>query len=176
MNDTPSTQVEYRDIPGYENDYKISNVGTLCRIVNGQLIPIKNHNDGNYLFIALSKNGKRKQISVHRAVALAFLGNGHCPHCLGAYTVNHKDGNPYNNHVGNLEYITQASNSKTKTSTQRHSQNSPTRKLSEENVKEIKRMLKDKIKGTTIAKQFSITPSTICDINKGRLWNHVILE
>lgn len=166
----------FRDIPGYENDYKISNAGTLCRIVNGQLKSIKTHNDRNYLFASLCKNGQRKQISVHRLVALTFLGNGHCPHCLSAYTVNHKDGNPYNNHVDNLEYTTQSMNAKTPTSTQRHSQNSPTRRLNEENVRKIKRMLKNQIKGLTIAKQFNVTPSTICDINKGRLWNHIILE
>ena len=44
---------------------------------------------------------------VHRVVAWTFLGN---PPIEDAWQVHHKDGNPGNNHVTNLEYVTQSQN------------------------------------------------------------------
>lgn len=41
---------------------------------------------------------------VHRLVASAFIGN------IEGLTINHKDGNPTNNHVSNLEIVTMKEN------------------------------------------------------------------
>lgn len=60
-----------------------------------------------YLRVALSFDGEKeaRQISVHRLVALQFIPNPeNKPH------VNHKDNNPKNNHVSNLEWCTQKEN------------------------------------------------------------------
>ena len=48
-----------------------------------------------------------EDLYVHRVVALAFLGN---PPSEDTWQVHHKDGNPRNNHVTNLEYVTQSQN------------------------------------------------------------------
>ena len=56
---------------------------------------------GGYNRVILYTNGKAKAESVHRLVANAFLPNPN------NYTVvNHKDGNPKNNDVSNLEWCT----------------------------------------------------------------------
>ena len=52
-----------------------------------------------YNKITLCKDGKEKNISIHRLVALAFIPN---PDNLPI--INHKDENPSNNMVGNLEW------------------------------------------------------------------------
>lgn len=49
----------------------------------------------------MSKNGKFTAKSVHKLVALAFIPN---PNCYPI--INHKDTNPFNNEVSNLEWCT----------------------------------------------------------------------
>lgn len=55
-----------------------------------------------YLKVCFSYNGKRKNYSVHRLVAMAFI-----PNPDGKPTVNHKNGVKTDNHVYNLEWATQ---------------------------------------------------------------------
>lgn len=59
-----------------------------------------------YLGVFLSKNGRCKPFLIHRLVAIAFIPN---PNNLPQ--VNHKDENPSNNHVSNLEWCDQKYNS-----------------------------------------------------------------
>jgi hypothetical protein len=58
-----------------------------------------------YQIVDLYKNGKGERKKVHRLVAQAFI-----PNPQKKKTVNHKDGNPENNCVGNLEWATQKEN------------------------------------------------------------------
>lgn len=54
-----------------------------------------------YETIVLTKDGIRKNYTIHRLVALAFI-----PNPENKQTVNHKDGNKRNNNVSNLEWAT----------------------------------------------------------------------
>ncbi|MGL5456756.1 MAG: HNH endonuclease [Citrobacter telavivensis] len=58
-----------------------------------------------YLGLGLVIDGKRKQYKVHRLVAIQFL-----PNPEDKPQVNHKDGNPANNHKDNLEWTTAREN------------------------------------------------------------------
>ena len=88
---------EFRDIPGYEGVYEVSNLGRVRR--NGKILkPIKDK-DG-YLRVNLCKNGIRRTSSlIHRLVALAFLHNPD-----NKPQINHKDEDKTNNAVDNLEW------------------------------------------------------------------------
>ncbi len=44
-------------------------------------------------------------------------------------------------------------------------------KLNEEVVKEIRRLLKDGVKGKDIAKKFNVSPSNISAIKNNKIWN-----
>lgn len=60
-----------------------------------------------YFRVNVKRQGKQHTLLVHRAVAEAFL-----PNPEGKATVNHRDGNKANNHLGNLEWSTYAENAK----------------------------------------------------------------
>lgn len=97
----------WRNIPGYDGLYSVSNFGRVMsqertdRIGRNKkrkiLIPCKSQN--GYLKVSLYKNGKVKYKSIHRLVAEAFLENEQNLPCI-----NHIDENKENNVVSNLEW------------------------------------------------------------------------
>lgn len=112
---------EWRDIPGFEEIYQVSNKGrvrSLNRIsynsygmprkLKGRLMKLHLNVYGYYdvgLSNAAGKNGNIYK--VHRLVALAFIPN---PDNLPQ--VNHKNGIKTDNNVKNLEWCTNAYNVK----------------------------------------------------------------
>lgn len=103
----------WKDIPGYEGLYQVSNLGRIKSILfrNRQIeykrerILIPQPNGTGYLKTILSKNGIFKQYLIHRLGAMAFLPN---PENLPQ--INHKDENKHNNKVDNLEWCTEKYN------------------------------------------------------------------
>jgi hypothetical protein len=104
---------EWRDIEGYEGLYQISNLGSVKSLFryrvckNGSFQPIKERllsprtdKDG-YKEVLLCNNCKRKCFKIHRLVAQAFISNPN-----NYPVINHKDENPSNNIVENLEWCT----------------------------------------------------------------------
>lgn len=93
----------FKDIYGYEGLYQISNLGRVKSLNYNKtrkekILKYRKHRYG-YLMVVLFKDGKRKEILVHRLVAQSFLPN---PDNLPQ--VNHKDENKTNNCVENLEF------------------------------------------------------------------------
>jgi len=93
----------WKDIVGYEGLYQISNLGNVMSLnyrkrgYSQILVPKKNNR--GYLWVELKSNGKRKCMTIHRLVANAFLDNS-----SALPLINHKDENPINNRVDNLEW------------------------------------------------------------------------
>lgn len=94
------------DIKGYEGLYKISNKGDVISLSknNGFLKRKERYlkptiKPKGYLDVKLIKDGVSKHFYVHRLVAEHFIPN---PNNLPQ--VNHKDKNPSNNNVENLEW------------------------------------------------------------------------
>lgn len=100
----------WKDVPGYEGLYKVSNLGRLYsvrkysrgRVFGGHIMSLR-FDKRNRCTIGLRKNGKIKNISFPRLVAQAFIEN---PNPLLYTEVNHLDENPKNNNVSNLEWCT----------------------------------------------------------------------
>lgn len=95
------------------NKYEVSSFGRVRDTThNNKIIPIfdsnkKNRKGQHWKRVSLYFNKDTYfKISVHRLVALAFLGN---PPEKDSQ-VNHKDGNPENNYYGNLEWVTMSEN------------------------------------------------------------------
>lgn len=108
----------WKDIPGYEGYYQVSNFGRIkhCAIsskpgtgnyAREERLIHPNKNNLGYYLASLYKGGKRKFMLVHRAVAMAFI-----PNPRGLPHVNHIDSNPTNNNVLNLEWCTPSQNAK----------------------------------------------------------------
>lgn len=103
----------WKDVVGYEGLYQVSNYGnvrSIDRYVSGRwgkqlrkgkmLSQRKRCKTDHYLSVPLWKENKLSQKMVHRLVADAFLGN------QPEKQINHKDENPENNRLDNLEWVT----------------------------------------------------------------------
>ena len=88
------------DIKGYEDYYTISEDGKVWSKRRERYLKAGNNTDG-YLFVSLCKDGKRKQIYIHRLVALHYIENPE-----DKPEVDHKDRNILNNSVSNLRWAT----------------------------------------------------------------------
>lgn len=96
------TNEERRPIPGYE-EYTVSKDGT---IFSKSGIPMKKHeNQKGYYRARVYKDGRKRWVYNHQAVAKAYI-----PNPEGLYCINHKDENKKNNSVDNLEWCTLAYN------------------------------------------------------------------
>lgn len=69
--------------------------------LNGQI----NSKTGYLTYYITLPKGQKKRIAAHRAVAIAYINNP-----KGLPQINHKDGNKLNNHIDNLEWVTQEEN------------------------------------------------------------------
>lgn len=90
----------WKDIEGYEGLYQVSNFGNVKSLITNKIIK-PSPNTYGYLNLCLFKNGRKKQITVHKLVAEAFI-----PNIENKPTVNHEDGNKNNNCVDNLSWAT----------------------------------------------------------------------
>lgn len=108
----------WKAISGYEGLYKVSNMGRVMALdkkkkrdykhVQNVDVPVDrrllqpNYLKRGYALVTLYKNGVRKQITLHRLVAIHF-----CDGYAKGLVVNHKDENPRNCCASNLEWCTQ---------------------------------------------------------------------
>lgn len=110
-------KIEYwKPIPGYE-DYEVSNLGRVRSLKYGKIRILKPGKTKGYLHVILYKNCTSKWFKVHRLVAMAFIPN---PDNLPM--INHKDENPGNNAVSNLEWCDASYNNSYGTLPERQSQ------------------------------------------------------
>jgi hypothetical protein len=91
----------WKDIVGFENEYKVSNMGNVYSLRLNKLMN-KNISNRGYERVTINK----KNISVHRLVCIAFLGLNE-----NKKFVNHINGIKHDNRLDNLEWVTPRENS-----------------------------------------------------------------
>ena len=92
----------WREVKGTNGLYFVSNTGFIKR---GERVLIPYLSTKGYPTFKISFNGKMYNKPVHRSVAESFIDNPH-----NKPSVNHKDHNPQNNNVENLEWVTDREN------------------------------------------------------------------
>lgn len=162
--------VMWKDIEGYAGRYQVSSIGDIFSHKVGRRLKVSTNKKG-YNVIQLSCNGVSKSILVHRLVALHFI-----PNPKNKAQVNHKDCNKLNNHVTNLEWVTNEEN-------QRHSWKNGRKpvkgnkhyytKFTEEDIRYIRKARKEGVKLATLARKFKVGTSTISAIAIKQNWKHV---
>lgn len=101
--------IKIKDIVGYEGLYSIDENGNIYSkrswrgVKNRTLKPSKN--EYGYLRVFLTKSGKTSGITIHKLMAIAFLGKRE-----DGFQVRHLDGNKENNTLSNLKYGTALEN------------------------------------------------------------------
>lgn len=116
----------WKQIKGYEGLYEVSNLGNVKSVtrkvrdsnngreftVTGKILKhnktkVTERHPNARVAVELWKENKRKRMMVHRLVSEAFI-----PNPQGKQQINHIDGNPLNNNVENLEWVTNGENLK----------------------------------------------------------------
>jgi hypothetical protein len=171
---TESIEEIWRPVRGWEGLYEVSNHGRVRRSAGSPrakfsrvLSPgIWGH---GYLHVHFRNREMQGDYSVHRLVADAFLGP-----IPATMQVNHLDGDKKNNHVSNLEVITQRENyDHAKRTGLYYSGPRPERsKLTETQIYEI-RALAGQVKTAELAERYGVSKVTISGIARRALWGHL---
>ena len=166
-------QLSWVDVKGYEGIYQVNQRGDVRSLkrkspgtnTTKDTILKKYINKKGYYFYSLSKKGLTKKYLLHRLIALHFIYN---PNEYNI--VNHKDGNPLNNDIKNLEWCTMSHN--VKHGYDYNGRKNPNRKLSEDEVKEIKNRMKEYKygMGRMLAKEYGVSVWIISLIRKNKTY------
>lgn len=149
-------QLEWRVIESLPQ-YEVSNTGLVRRIAT-QRIRKNQHNQANYQQVSI----KGKTYLIHRLVAKAFIPNPN-----NFPIVNHKDENPTNNNIDNLEWCNEQYNVTYGTSRYRAaSKNRKEHKGKSVYCVELDKVFKN---GNVAAKELGLSQSSINSCCTGRL-------
>jgi hypothetical protein len=102
----------WKDIPTFEKKYQVSNLGNVRALNYKRMNIIKNlkkpiNNSGRHYVCLCNKGSIFSNSNVYVLVARAFLGHKPCGYKL---VVDHKDNNPLNDRLYNLQVISQRQN------------------------------------------------------------------
>jgi len=151
--------------------YKVLEDGTVLGKRSGK--PLKWSDNGRgYMVSAIHVNGKRRAISHHQLVALAYYGE--CPY---GYEVGHKDDDRANNHPDNLGYVTKSQNNQQSYDNGNRGAvgfNNANCKITEDTIIKICESLNlnEKLNISKLARELGVNRATINNIRSGKQWSH----
>lgn len=154
-------------IEGFPN-YAVNRVGQVLNIRTGKVLKCAPVQAG-YSVANLYRDGLRSTHLVHRLVLAAFRGlppDGQvCAHGNGIRT---------DNRLENLRWATGSENSADRVlhGTDSRGSKSPTAKITEAQVDQIRAMLGRGVRQRDIAAKFGLNQGTISSIHTGRNWSH----
>jgi hypothetical protein len=158
---------KWRMIDDFEGYYEVSNIGRVRSLSRRDsigrrrtgLVLRQTITPNGYLQVSLSKGGKNQQYSVHRLVALAFIGA-----IPLSKQVDHIDGNKLNNASSNLRYVSALENIRSGIAIGLHAP----RKLKQSDLPEIRRLALEGMSQTAIGKHFNVSGAHIGRILHGK--------
>jgi hypothetical protein len=163
-------------VKGLEDKFIVTEQGKIfslpSRTGKGKERKLYTNKEGYQYINYLDADGMRHNLAIHRAVATAFI-----PNPENKPQVNHKDSNPSNNHVNNLEWSTSKENtehSKTMGKAdkyQNRGEKHGMHKLTEADVRYIRQPSNES--NWHLSKRFGVSVKTIEDAKSRRRWKHV---
>ena len=171
-----ATGEEWRDIKGYEGYYQVSSFGRVRSFHHRKIHVLIPRVSFGYLKVPLCRGkGDENVFFVHILVARTFISNP-----SNKKIVNHKDGNKQNNHVDNLEWVTQSENLKHAYKTGllkiARGTESPRAKLTEDEVRYIRKVYKphDRNFGAVaLAETLGVSKYTVSNVIHGKSYTNV---
>ena len=169
----------WRIAPGFST-YEVSESGDLRRMSTGTRLRGHINSDGYPEYTLKDDSGRKRHVSAHRLVAMAFLEPPSDP----KLEVAHCDGSRMNAHRHNLRWASRKSNSddRVRHGTDMRGANNPKAKITEQDVREIRRdyrEIKRPGSGRSVSEldaKYGLHRSTIIRIAKGRSWPHLPTE
>ena len=165
------------DVPNYEDRYQVSNLGnvrskdlwTRTRWEKKQFRPshiLTQHiNRYGYKYVCLTDGKKKKNVSVHRLVMLAFVGESDL-------TVNHIDEDKTNNALSNLEYMSAEENRLYGTGTARREAGVKARRIPVESFDPNTGETIQKFDGVNETAKYGFAPQAVSRCCRGKLKTH----
>lgn len=160
---------------GYEGRYEVSDLGRVRRTFSsaqyeafGGLAPPPDR--FGYVRANLKgSDGRLRRVSFHVAVLEAFVG----PRPAGC-DASHLNGDRTDNRLQNLRWETSSENHRRKLEhgTLVHGEAHKCAKLKSEQVADIKKRVADGEKKVSLARQYGVSNTLICNIVKGKAWPH----
>lgn len=166
------------NVKNFESRYKISNYGRVKTIYKCGEKFLKPricliHANKKPLLVTLHKNGEKGQpYTLHKLVAIHFI-----PNPQNLETINHINGDKFNNKVNNLEWLSRQDNTRHALENglivargEKHSVS----KLKENEVLNIRKSYEiDKISMGKLSKIYNVTVTTISNVIKRKSWTHI---
>lgn len=161
---------KWRAVPEWP-EYHASNLGRVKRVKAatgtrpGKILKPSNSKDG-YLRVSLSRPGNRQCMTLHKLIAVTFLGiNARNDVC-------HFDGNRKNCRLSNLRYDTRKGNMQDaiRHGTTPKGERCGTNKWPEVMVRKVKNDLSCGNGLTATARKYGMPLSTVQGIKEGRIW------
>ena len=171
---------EWLTIPGFPN-YSVSSLGNIrsdaasCkRPVPGSLLKPRAGVKG-HLYVNLYKDKKATSFYVHRAVLIAFSGDPPPERpCAG-----HRDGNPSNNRLDNLRWVSHAENSQDSivhgTSGRPGGERHFRAKLNADDISKAKELVRQGASMRSVAKIVGVSHNTISAAINGRSYKNAAM-
>jgi HNH endonuclease/NUMOD4 motif len=158
----------WRPISGYPN-YQVSRSGQVQSLTRNRLLAQVRGPRGYYT-VNLYRNGRPRCCLVHRLVAAAFLGV-----IPAGWQVNHMDGRKDNNCLDNLEIVTAEANRlhAQRKGLLRVGEANHKARLTENNVRDIRRMRAESVRVRYIARQYDVSERAIYLVCRRLTWKHV---
>lgn len=155
----------------HSDKYEVSELGQVINRCTGKIL--KNHLTTNgYYDTSIYVGKKQKHFLIHRLIAEHFIPN---PNNL--LFVNHIDGNKLNNKLSNLEWVTSSENAlhsvRTGLSHVRRGIEHHRNAFSNEDILDIRNLLKTGLSQSKIAKMYNVSQTAISKIKLGKRWAHI---
>lgn len=169
---TEKAASKWQDVPGYEGYYRVSKDGYVRSLRTGKTLVAHpmGRRGSEYPNVVLCVDGVRRNMPVHKLVALTFLGP-----CPAGKEVRHRDSDRYNPRLSNLVYGTRKENwaDRHANGTALMGEAHSSAKLTARQVKRIRTYYERGWAQAKLANQFGVTQAAISAIVRRKTWKHI---